>query len=161
MLRRLILWAAFLLAACYSYVPVDPAAIGPGMQVRARLSAPGALRLSEATGEVRRGLEGEVVALQADTLVVAIPVRSPGGSYVAQAGLPPRLDTLQVARVDVAALEEKRFSAGKTALAAGAAGAASAFVVIRLFDLAGGGGGGPDGGSPDAYLAIPLVTVRW
>lgn len=160
MLRRLILWAVFPLAACYSYVPVDPAAISPGMQVRARLSAPGALRVSEATGEVRRRLEGEVVALQADTLVVAIPVRSSGGSYVAQAGLPPPLDTLQVARVDVAVLEEKRFSAGKTALAAGAAGAASAFVVIRLFDLAGGGGGGPDGGNPDAYLAIRLVTVR-
>lgn len=160
MLLRVTVWAALSLAACYSYVPLDPQAMSPGMHVRARLSAPGALRLSEANGEVRQRLEGQLVSLQADTLVIVVPERSPGGSYVAQAALPPRLDTLQVARAEVAVLEEKRFSAGKTALVVGAAGAASAFVVIRLFDLAGGGGGGSGGESPDAHLAIPLITVR-
>lgn len=159
MRRSLTIVAAALLAGCYSYIPIERGTLVPGTLVRARLSVPGAIRLSESIGEIQRSVEGQVVHVRPDALLVAVRVRDPYGGHGFR-GAAPKLDTLQVPEGDIAELEEKRFSTLKTGAVLGAAGAISAFVVIRLFDLAGGGGGGPDGGSPDAYRAVPLPGVR-
>ena len=98
------------LAACHSYLPMERAP-QPGTRIRARLSAPEAIRVSEHTGEARRELEGILVAVEEDAIsmhVVFGQIQAGGGRSFANQ------DTLAIQLGEVLELHERRFSWFKT-----------------------------------------------
>jgi hypothetical protein len=108
--------APVLLAGCYTYSPIDPASVTPGMEVRARVSAPLAAQLAPtlAMGQSRL-VEGKVVDNQSGlTLKVASVLP---GTVGAPEGL---FQQVQITRTDLVELESKQFDRGKTRLVVGA-----------------------------------------
>lgn len=98
------------LAGCYSYLPMESAP-QPGTRIRARLSAPEAIRVSERTGEARRELEGILVAVEEDAIsmhVVFARMQVGGGRSFANQ------DTLAIQLGEVLELHQQRLSWFKT-----------------------------------------------
>lgn len=109
-LRGLAAVATLGLAGCHSYLPMESPP-RPGTRIRARLSAPEAIRVSERTGEARRELEGILVA--ADETAISMHVvfarmqAGAGRSFANQ-------DTLAIQLSEVLELHERRLSWFKT-----------------------------------------------
>ena len=135
------------LGGCYSYRVTEPP-VPAGQQLRARLTPAGTAWLFESFGRHRSEIEGTFVRSEAETYVLATwRTDLPGVPRVRTS-----IDTLYVPRHHVLALEERRLSIGRTALAAALA-AGAAYVVAR--ELTGVGGSG-EGGNGGTQLMIPL-----
>jgi hypothetical protein len=138
---------AFVNCVSYQTIPSDQGP-APGTPVRATLTGPGALRVSGFFGRPVQSIEGEFLSTGADSLLLGVRRFAEFG---AQHILP---DTIAVARTDIALLQERRLSAGRTALAVAASGVAIGVLAIGLFRAAG-GSGGQDGEEPDR-IRIPI-----
>ena len=112
--------------ACTTLRPIagDPL---PGQRVRAQLAAEGQIRQAQVTGVARTSLDGDVLSVDSETLVLLVPI----------AGIDPGLhrnakvaDTLRVLRTDVTSLDTQRFSPVRTSLLAGGIAAASVLGVL-------------------------------
>ncbi len=105
----------FAAPACTTFRPLggDPAA---GEQVRAHLTPEGQVRQASATGMVRTSVEGSVLAVEADALLLVVPI--PG--VVPELQRSPKVaDTLRIARADVTGVDVQEFSAARSGLLAG------------------------------------------
>lgn len=147
---RLALLFVLALPGCYSYHAIPAASATPGQTVRVTLSPEEALRQQETVGSLRQRVEGEVVEKGADgSLGLTVP--RPASSPSQRAGLNTFVALPPSAIVQV---EAKRFSAGRTALLAGA-GAAAAVAVLAVVEAVAGDGG--DEGPPNnALVRIPI-----
>ncbi|MDE0073610.1 MAG: hypothetical protein OXR82_02355 [Gammaproteobacteria bacterium] len=128
-LRGLAAVATLGLAGCYSYLPMErpPQA---GARIRARLSAPEAIRISERTGEARRELEGILVAAEAETIslhVVFARVQAGAGRSFANQ------DTLAIQLSEVLELHERRLSWFRTGALGAIVGGLVAFGASEAF----------------------------
>jgi hypothetical protein len=125
-----LLFAPLLVGGCYSYSTIDPAGVAPGMEVRARVTAPLAAQLAStlAMGESRL-VEGQVVDSQ-NGLTLKVASVLPG-----TAGLPEGLfQQIQINRSDLVELESKQFDRGRTRLAVGVTAAvaiATGIAIVR------------------------------
>jgi hypothetical protein len=65
---------AVLLSGCFTYIPVEPGEVEPGVAVRARVSPAASERIAPLLGaaEARR-LDGKLITRGADTLIVEVP----------------------------------------------------------------------------------------
>ncbi len=63
-----------LLSGCFSYIPIEPGDVEPGLTVRARVSPSASARIAPLLGasEARR-LDGRLISQAADTLIVEVP----------------------------------------------------------------------------------------
>jgi hypothetical protein len=153
-MRLLGLAAVLLLAACSVYVP-QPLATPPpvGTQVRARLTTPGAVRISRLFGQPVQELEGQVVHLRGDSLGLSL-------LSATEYGRPwDAVDTLMVAQGEVHQFDEKRLDGRKTALLVGGVGIVSGIVIGALFRAAARSEDGEPPGEIDVTL-IPLPYFR-
>lgn len=148
--------AAVLLAAfpasCYSYQPVAEAP-APGAQVRVRLTAPGALELSEVTDQARRAYEGQLVGAEEDTVRISLLRSRPQSEFDGRRTL---RSTLSVPRTYVSALETRTLSTTKTSLVV-LAGAGA--VVGLIASLTGGGSGSSTSGGGDDGTVTSLIPI--
>ena len=114
---------------CYTYVPVDVAAVTAGTDVRARVKASAAEQLGPSLGlSDARVLSGAVVDLTPEGMTLKVEsVRA--GTLTAPEGL---FQEILINRNDVLELESKRLDEGRTrlAVAAGVAGAAALAATI-------------------------------
>jgi hypothetical protein len=147
-----------LATGCYTYAPVDPAAVRPGTGVRARVSGAAADRLAPllGTGDARL-LSGQLVDVRADTLIVQVPT-------VVQAAVGSSLETLHqrlsIPRSDLLELETRRLDRVRTGLAAGSAVVIIGGAIIGAINADRGSDRGPgDGGGNEARL--PLIGFRF
>jgi hypothetical protein len=114
------------------------------------LSPEEALRQQETVGALRQQIEGEIVEADPDGRL-GLTVPRPPSSPSQRAGLNTYV-TLPVS--SIVQLEEKRFSAARTALLAGA-GAAAAVAVLAVIEAVAGDGG--DEGPPNnARVRLPI-----
>ena len=148
----------FLTTACYSYAPIDPAAVRPGTGVRVRVSGAGADRLAPllGTGDARL-LSGTLVDVRADTMIVQVPT-------VVQTAVGSSLETLHqrvsIPRSDLLELETRRLDRVRTGLVAGSA----ALVVGGAIFAATKGDRGsdqPPGNGGPGEARLPLLWVRF
>jgi hypothetical protein len=122
--------AAVLCTGCYQYASIDPAGVAPGMEVRARVTAPLAAQLAStlAMGE-SRVVEGQVVDSQ-NGLTLKVASVLPG-----TVGTPEGLfQQIQINRSDLLELESKQLDRGKTRWAVGVtalAAVATGVLVVR------------------------------
>ncbi|MFN8581368.1 MAG: hypothetical protein U0163_10380 [Gemmatimonadaceae bacterium] len=109
------------IGACYSFAPIEPADIQPGMGVRARISPAAGERIAPLIGTTNaRILNGTLISATADTLIVEVPTAAaPDATQVGQI-LHQRVS---IARGDVRELESRKFDRLRTGLIAGAGAA--------------------------------------
>ena len=62
------------LSGCFSYIPIEPGEVEPGVSVRARVSPTASARIAPLLGATdARKLDGTVITRSADTMVVEVP----------------------------------------------------------------------------------------
>jgi hypothetical protein len=140
------LWVAWVAiaesSACYAYRPLEELTPAPGREVRATLATPTTLRIGELTLHDVDRVDGLVYAASGDSLLVSgfWVYTQVGSRYAANGGVFP------FARPALRSLEVRRFSVGRTGVAAlvtAVLGAALFSVVDRVV---GGSGPTPPGG---------------
>ncbi|MGH7444698.1 MAG: hypothetical protein ACREKM_07470, partial [Longimicrobiales bacterium] len=104
------------LAGCYAYQATrEPPRAGESL--RARLTPAGSAWLVETLGRSRENVDGTFVRQDAETLVFA----AWRADLPASTQFRTSIDTLRIPRQHVAAIEERRLSIGRTAIAAAVA----------------------------------------
>ena len=66
--------ASVVLSGCFTYIPIEPGQVEPGVNVRARVSLSASARIAPLLGasDARR-LDGQMISQSADTLIVEVP----------------------------------------------------------------------------------------
>lgn len=127
-------------SACTTFQPVtgDPVI---GSQIRTRLTPEGQMRQVTATGVPRTSLEGSVLSVDPDEIVLVVPI--PG--IVPELQRSPKVaDTLRVPLADVTGIDVQRFSAARSALLAGGVVASGVLGVLFAGHI-----GSSEGGTED------------
>ena len=144
-MRRALL-AFPLLTACYTYTAVPIAVAQPGTMVRARISGGTAEQLEPLLGvSDARSLTGQLIANDADTLIVEVPttVHTEIGNTVQTLN-----QRVGIPRVAILELETRKLNRAKTAVVATAATVVAGSLIFRAvkgergLDLFTGGGSG-------------------
>ena len=104
---------AVLLGGCYSYVPIDIAAVRPAEYVRVEITDTAAVRLVKDFGAYLTALEGQVAREGTDSLSVTVPV---GRDYQGVA-LEGGRQTLFLGLKEVRGVRRREFSRGRTVAA--------------------------------------------
>jgi hypothetical protein len=143
-----------LVAGCYTYSPIEVAAVTPGMEVRARVSATTAAQLAPSLGMTdARLLSGSVVD-NAEGLTLKV-ASVPAGTVGAQDGL---FQQILITRTDLLELEFKQLDNTRTRLAVGA-GVLGA-VGVAAANLRGHGSGESAVVEPPANFSRAMLHVR-
>jgi len=137
------------LAACVTYLPIDPREAGSEpVPVRVIYSPEGAVRATTESGRVTRSLDGELLGVRFDSLRIRFMRNSDFGARLA------RRDSVSLPFSDVAEVLEKRVSRSRTALAIGAGSLGVLAIAVALWRSA--GGGGDEGDTPPDQLIVPV-----
>jgi len=149
--------SAAVLAGCYTYVPVEPAAVPPGSDVRIRADrsfpAEGSSIQPNGGGVIRGRL---VESFSPDTLLFSVALM-PEATDVASRGL---RSVLAIPTSAVTGVEMRRLSRGRTGLVVGASTVLAAALLDAAFDIRPGREGSDDGGGIDEAV-IPLLRIRF
>ena len=152
--RALTVAALFAASGCYSYQTVGIDEVRPGRDVRVRVTGEEGVRVSEVVGYTTRDVEGKVIDLDADALLLTVPAQT----AIEGSSLRRFHQRIDVPRSAVVEIEARRLNATKTFLATGGAALAGAVVVIAAFtDLVKGSGQGEKGGTEHM---IPALRIR-
>ena len=66
--------ASLFLSGCFTYIPIDPGEVEPGLDVRARVSSSASARIAPLIGSTdARRLDGKLITRAGDTLIVEVP----------------------------------------------------------------------------------------
>ncbi len=132
----------------------DPAL---GEQVRAHLTAEGQVRQASATGLARASVEGSVLAVEPDVLLLVVPIP----------GIVPELqrsskvaDTLRISRTDVTGIDVQRFAPLRSGLLAGGIVAVGVLGVALAGHIGSSEGGTEDPTNRNAFRpGMPIVRI--
>src|SRR3954470_20049590 len=106
-----------LLAGCYTYAPVQPAAVAPGTGVRARVSASAAEKIAPLLGSSdARLLAGTLIDNSSAGLIVEVPTMVVAGIAGASQTLNQRVS---IAPGELLELETRKLDRGRTTLMVG------------------------------------------
>lgn len=135
-----------LMAGCYSFAPIESAAVTPGSSVRIRLTREETLRQADALDRLQSVLTGIATdATNAQALTLSYRLPSPTPSQ------PNRFNGLMtVPWSSILEVEEKHFSPGRT-VGLAAIGVAIAVAILAVTDES---GTGPNEGGPTPDRAI-------
>jgi hypothetical protein len=145
---------SLLLAGCFSYIPIEPGEVEPGVSVRARVSPAASARIAPLLGasDARR-LDGMMVSQSPDTLIVEVPTVIVD---TREFGRTPN-QRVSIPRTDLLELEVRRLDKMRTAGVV--AGAATILATTLLNALKGEPGREPlpGGGGTEAIV----FRLRW
>ena len=70
----LVFLASLFLSGCFTYIPIDPGEVEPGLDVRARVNSTASARIAPLIGSTdARRLDGKLITRAGDTLIVEVP----------------------------------------------------------------------------------------
>ncbi|HEY9228643.1 MAG TPA: hypothetical protein VIP11_18455 [Gemmatimonadaceae bacterium] len=144
-----------LLAACYSYAPIEPSAAPAGSEVRARITGAASDRVAPLLGTFdNRVLVGNVVENTAGAMVLQVPT---GAMSNVTTSVVPLQTRVPLVPTDLVSLERRNVDVVRTSLLAGvlAAGIAAG-VHIAL----GAGGKSEPGRGPTDPPPINRIPIR-
>ena len=145
--------ALYFASGCYTFTAVQ--ANSPvGTDVRATVTDEEALRLSRQTGDLSRSVEGRLVGVTDDSLVVSV-VTFRAESVVS--GSRQLRQSLVIPRSGLEELATRELSAWRTSIL-GALGASAVAMVINQVVTGGSNDQNPDNGLPTGAL-VPLIRV--
>jgi len=140
-MRTVTLLPLAILAACYSYHPLETPAPRSGIRVEADLTGGGSMAMASQIGPGALSVRGEVLQTDDEAMVLALSSvvgRNEQETY--WKGEQVRFPLITVERV-----QERKFAPAKT-LMFGAALVGSLFVAVKAFDGGNSGGGSSGGG---------------
>ena len=106
------------LAACYTYVPIEPAAVAPGASVRVRVSTAAAARIAPLLGGAdSRVVAGTMIESAPGGMIVEIPTIVPADIGSSFQTLHQRVSIPRDELVELEARELDRFRTGSLAAA--------------------------------------------
>ena len=145
----LLLTASALLSGCFTYMPIEPGQVEPGVDVRARVSPAAGARIAPLLGatEARR-LDGKVITRAADTLIVEVPTVIVD---TREFGRTPN-QRISIARGDLVELEVRKLDRLKTGAIVGGAAVALGVTLVKLLKGEPGKEPLPGGGGTDAIV---------
>ena len=111
-------------SGCYHYVPVSPGAVAPEEEVRIRITASAAERLTQELGMYSTEIDGRISSRGPDSLMVAVPIER---KYRGIA-LDSTLQSLALGKPEVVDVRRNELSRGRTILAG--AGVLAGFVLL-------------------------------
>ena len=155
-LRRVSCSVVPLLAGCFSYAPIEPSELQPGISVRARVSQTAGERIAPLLGATQaRLLSGTLITQAGDTLIVEVPTVM--AADATDFGRTPH-QRVSIARGELLELEIRRLDRYRTAALAGTAALVVGIALLK--GLRGGPGKEPlpGGGGTDAL--VPLFRLR-
>lgn len=133
---------------CFSYVPAQPQALVAGGEAQVRLSIDGTRDLTAALGPEVRFVRGVVERASADTVVLRVrELQLIDGQVTTSTGT-----SVAIARQQMADLERRALSPGRTVVAAGLAVGAIILVYVAARPRASQGQVTPPGGGPPAAI---------
>lgn len=148
------LCATLLCSACFSYLPIEPGEVEPGLAVRARVSAAAAARIAPLLGATdARRLDGTLVTQSADTLIVEVPTVLVD---TREFGRTPN-QRVSIPRGDLLELEVRRLDRFRTIAVAGTVAAIVGGVLVKSLTGEPGKEPLPGGGGTDAIV----FSFRW
>lgn len=157
-MRRTLIVALPLLAACYRYAPADQGLLQPGTDVRARITAAAAEQIEPLLGTTdARVLTGVVVNAGADTLLVEVPTaaRSNVGNQVVT--LKQRVS---VPRTSIIEIETRELDKMRTGMIVGPAAAIAVALLLKTVYGEPGDARTPPGGELPEFRA-GLLRIRF
>ena len=132
----------------------DPAL---GAHVRTHLTPEGQVRQAAATGLARTSVEGSVLAVEPDVLVLVVPI--PGLVPELQRSLKVA-DTLRIARTDVTGVDVQRFAPVRSGLLAGGLVAVGVLGLALAGHIGSSEGGTEDPTNRNAFRpAVPIARI--
>jgi hypothetical protein len=137
-----------LLGACYTYAPIEPAALTPGQSLRARISGAHADQIAPLLGRSdARLLTGRLIANDGDALVVEVPTTE----RAAVGGVFQTLNQrVTIPRVSILELESRTLDRKRTTLASIAGVVALGVILVQTHVIDPGGSRMPgEGGGPE------------
>ena len=151
-MRAIVLAGTLFLGGCSVYLPQPlDTSPPPGTNVRARLTTPGAVRVSGFLGGPTQEVEGKVLTQMGDSLALSLLTTTEYGRPWDSA------DTLFLGFGEIYQLDEKRMDKKRSAFFAGGVAVVTSFVVAALFNAAGRSEEGDPPGEIDVSL-IPLFS---
>lgn len=149
----------FGLVGCYSYQPIEAAAVPVGTEVRARITGAASDRVAPMLGTFDvRTLSGSVTENQNGSMTLEVPQ---GARPNVTEGIVPLHARIPIAPADLVSLERRKLDVGRTALlGAGIVGGISLGVALALHS-----GADPQPGNlpnePPPIARIPIGIIRF
>lgn len=128
-----------------------------GEQVRAHLTPEGQVRQASATGMARTSVEGSVLGVEPDVLLLVVPI----AGVVPELQRSPKIaDTLRIARGDVTGIDVQQFSAARSGLLAGGVAAVGVLGVLLAGHIGSSNGGIGDPTNRNAFRpGLPIIRI--
>jgi len=146
--------ASVVLSACFTYIPIEPGQVEPGVSVRARVSPSAGARIAPLLGATdARRLDGRVISQSSDTLIVEIPTVIVD---TREFGRTPN-QRVSIPRTDLLELEVRKLDRFRTASVVAGAATILATSLIRALKGEPGREPLPGGGGTDAIV----FSIRW
>jgi len=146
--------ASVLLCGCFTYIPIEPGEVEPGVTVRARVSPAAGARIAPLLGAAdARKLDGTMIAHSSDTLIVEVPTVVVD---TREFGKTPN-QRVSIARGDLVELEVRKLDRVRTAGVVGGAAIVVATTLIKMLKGDPGREPLPGGGGTDAIV----FRLRW
>lgn len=156
-LRPLLILAALLSGGCYRYVPAGLDELKPGRDVRVRMTEEEADRFNGVLMPGTRDLEGRVVELNGDRVLLQVPI----AMFDRGARVETLNQRLDVSRSGVLDVQLRQLDRTRTGLLVGAGIAIGGFVLAKsLGDGLSSGGDDLEPGGQDILVPI-FVRLRW
>src|SRR5262245_33739327 len=153
----LVLAAALMSSACYSYRSTELTDVSPGTLVRARITSDQAARVEDLVGRESHVLDGVLVSSTQDTMLIEVPAAA---RMVTGGGIQVLHQRVSIPRAGVTQVELKRLNRGRTSILMGVAIAALGYVAIDALNIGPGKESSPtQPGGEDFH--IPLLRIRY
>ena len=158
MLKRSLLLSP-LVIGCYSYTPIEPAAVPVGTDVRAHISGAASDRIAPIIGQFnQRVISGKLDEKNGNemTLEVQTGAAPNTGNIVV-----PLMQRVPLNRDEVTQLETRRLSPIRTGLLVGVLGVGASIAAYAALQHGGGGSGEVGGGGPPPINRIPVIKFHF
>ncbi len=148
-----------LLAGCYNYAQVEPAAVTPGTEVRARITGAASDRIAPLVGNFEtRVLTGSVVENKNGELVLDVPK---GAMPNVSEAVVPLHQRIPLTTGDFVSIETRKLDVARTSLFAASIAAGVAAIGIAAAKARGEGTPGDPGPQPTPLNRIPVIRFRF
>lgn len=154
---RFLVVAAFGMAGCVQYTPVELGAVPPNEEVRVRVTDEGAIRLARHLGRITEDVTASVAPRPGDSIAVTVWL---GRNYPGTQFENVR-ETVVLPRGEVAALRLRKLSTWRTAALSAGALVATLVLANEIFQIGDPNRPPDDGDDPPPSAVVPLFRIRF
>jgi len=148
-----------LLVGCYTYAPIEPAAVPAGVEVRARITGAASDRVAPLLGSFNtRELVGNVVENNGGAIVLQV---STGAMPNVAELIVPMQTRIPLTAADMVSLERRKVDVARTSIFVGAIAAGVALAAVAALHAGGEGDAGKGPPEPPPITRIPIWRLHF